>query len=261
LGCVPISLGAHNARVDAARELLAKKGRKEQQRFSFEGPTLLQEARDAGVRIEALYVTQHAYDAHPLIAALERDGLDVYVVDERAMRRISDLETPPGIVAVAPAALRTPCEILQASGTILLLADVNDPGNAGTLLRTAEAFGCAGVLAGSLGAEPHQPKVVRSAMGALFRLPLGVCGPDELQGILSGWTVTGLAADGEPLDGLSWGGERNIVVVGSERRGLGRWEPLCTRLAAIPMRGRAESLNAAVAGAIALYEAAKRPIS
>jgi TrmH family RNA methyltransferase len=254
---VPTPLGAHNARIDAARELLTKKGRKQQGRFSFEGGTLLQEAYDAGIPIEALYVTQHAYDTTPLVAQLERDGIPAYSVDERAMRRISDVDTPSGLLAVAPIRLSGVQEVLRDPGVVLLLADVSDPGNTGTLLRTAEAFGASGAILGSLGAEPHQPKVVRAAMGALFRLPLAMADPQAVRGLLDGWEVTGLAADGEPLHGLPWG-QRSIVAVGNERHGLGRWEALCTRVGAIPMRGHAESLNAAVAGSIALYEASKR---
>jgi RNA methyltransferase, TrmH family len=253
---VPTSLGAHNPRIDAARDLLTKKGRKAQGRFLFESPTLLQEARDAGVSIEEIYVTREACDRVHAIAQMERDGIPVYVVDERAMRRISDVETPSGVVAVAPIRLLPAHEILARSGVVLLLADVNDPGNAGTLLRTAEAFGVAGVIAGSLGAELHLPKVVRSAMGALFRLPLAVADPQSVAGLLQAWEVTGLSADGEPLRALHWA-RRALVAVGNERHGLGRWEALCGRLASIPMAGKAESLNAAVAGAIALYEATK----
>lgn len=256
---MPTSLGAHNPRIEAARDLLTKKGRREQGRFSFEGPTLLQEAHDARVPVEALYVTQDAYDRLPLAARLERDGVPVYVVDDRAMRRISDVETPSGVLAVAPIRPAALHGILREPGVVLLLADVSDPGNVGTLLRTAEAFGVAGVIAGSRGAEMHLPKVVRSAMGALFRLPLAAAEPEALRGALEGWEVTGLTACGEPLAGLRWG-ERSIVAVGNERHGLGRWEPLCTRFGSIPMPGKAESLNAAVAGAIALYEATKRQI-
>lgn len=254
---MPTSLGAHNPRIDAARDLLTKKGRKQHGRFSFEGATLLAEAREAGVPVEALYVTKDAYASTRTIAQFERDGVPVYLVDEPVMRRISDVETPAGILAVAPIRLAGAEEILEKGGTVLLLADLNDPGNTGTLLRTAEAFGVSGVIAGSLGAEPHLPKVVRSAMGALFRVPIALADPQALQGVLGGWEVTGLAAGGDPLHGLSWPSE-SIVAVGNERHGLGRWEPLCTRLGAIPMHGQAESLNAAVAGAIALYEATKR---
>lgn len=217
----------------------------------------MQEARDAGVPIETLYVTPEALDRLPLAAELEQGGTDVYVIDERAMRRISDLETPSGVLAIAPIQLQSAQELLQHDGVVLLLADLNDPGNAGTLFRTAEAFGARGVLVGSLGAEPHLPKVVRSAMGALFRLPTAVASPEEVRGVLEGWEVTGLAAGGKPLSALAWS-RRSVVAVGNERHGLGRWEPLCGRFGAIPMPGKAESLNAAVAGAIALYEATKR---
>ncbi len=254
---MPTSLGAHNVRVDLTRDLLTKKGRKEQGRFSFEGPTLLREAHESGVPIDAIYATQQSYERLELIAGLERDGVPVYLVDERTMQRISDVDTPSGILAVAPVPERGAADILATDGTVLLLADVSDPGNAGTLLRTAEAFGVAGVLAGSLGAEPYLPKVVRAAMGAVFRLPIAAVEPDALRGLLQGREVTGLAANGEPLGGLSWP-SNGVLAVGNERHGLGRWEALCTRFGSIPMSGNAESLNAAVAGAIALYEATRR---
>lgn len=254
---MPTFLGAHNARIDGARNLLTKKGRKEQQRFSFEGPTLLREACNAGVRIEALYLTQRAYEELPLCEQLEEQGVEVYLVDERSMCRISDVETPSGVLAVAAIPLHTAKRVLSTCDTVLLLADVNDPGNAGTLLRTAHAFGVGGVLAGSLGVDVHAPKVVRAAMGGLFRLQLAYADPADLTGLLNGWNVVGLHSGSEPLRGLQWGA-RVLLAVGSERRGLGRWQELCTTFASIPMPGKAESLNAAVAGAIALYEATNR---
>jgi TrmH family RNA methyltransferase len=253
---VPTSLGAHNARIDAARDLLTKKGRKQHGRYSFEGATLLEEAHRAGVPIETLYVTRDAYERTPLAQQLHANGVPVYIVDDRAMKRLSDVETPAGIVAVAPMRLASIESVLGADGVVLLLADVNDPGNTGTLLRTAEAFGVRGIIAGTLGAEPHLPKVVRSAMGAIFRLPIATADPDGAAPHLRGRQVTGLAAAGEPLEGLDWASGA-VLAVGNERHGLGRWEALCTRLAAIPMSGKAESLNAAVAGSIALYEATK----
>jgi len=253
---VPTPLGAHSARLELARELLSKKGRTQHGRFSFEGPTLLREAHDAGISIESLYATQDAYDSVPLIARLEAQGVPAYIVEQRAMRRISDVETPSGIVAVAPLRLRGVADILHGAGIVLLLADVADPGNVGTLLRAAEAFGVRGVIAGSLGAELYLPKVVRSAMGALFRVPAATADPEVLEPYAAAWPVTGLSTDGLPLPTLTWG-ERAIIAVGSERHGLGRWGALCARLASIPMTGKAESLNAAVAGSIALYEAVK----
>lgn len=253
---MPTPLGAHNARVDFARSLLDKKGRREHAAFSFEGPTLLAEALASGVELQALYATRTAYETTAAAAEAESRGVDVYLVDERTMAKISDVETPTGLLAVAPVRLESAAEILEAPGLVLGLADLNDPGNAGTLLRSAEAFGARGVIFGSRGAEPHHPKVVRAAMGAVFRLRMAVAAPADLHAVAGDWQITGLAASGERIDRLSWHG-KHLVLVGNERRGMGPWEPLCTRLGAIPMSGEAESLNAAVAGSIALYEAAK----
>jgi RNA methyltransferase, TrmH family len=254
---VPTLLGAHNARIDLARELLTKKGRREHSRFTFEGPTLLADALAAGTRVEAIYATEAAYATTPAAKEFETAGAPVYLVDDRTMARISDVQTPSGIVAIAPIALYGPGELLEEPGVVLALADINDPGNAGTLLRSAEAFGATRVLFGSRGVEPHLPKVVRGAMGAIFRLKVGIATPADLHAVLGDWEVTGLTAEGEPLGHLHWYA-RSLLVVGNERRGLGPWEPLCTRVAAIPMHGDAESLNAGVAGSIALYEATKR---
>jgi TrmH family RNA methyltransferase len=254
---VPTPLGAHNARLDVARDLLTKKGRRDRGLFSFEGPTLLADALESGTPIESLYVTKAMYEATPLALELESRGVDVYIVDERSMRKISDVETPSGIVAVAPARLDAAADLLDAPGVVLVLADVNDPGNAGTLLRSAEAFGVDRVIFGSRGVEPHNPKVVRAAMGAIFRERIAVVTPADLHAVLGDWEVVGLTAEGEPLHGVRWH-HRCALVVGNERHGLGPWQPLCTHFASIPMRGQADSLNAAIAGSIALYEAAKR---
>lgn len=254
---MPTPLGAHNARIDLARDLLTKKGRREQGAFSFEGPTLLAEAVASGANISEVHVTQAAYEQTPIVLELESRGVPTYTVDDRTMQKISDLETPSGIVAIAPIRLYGAADLLEIPGVVLVLADLNDPGNAGTLLRSAEAFGVDRVIFGSRGAEPHHPKVVRSAMGAIFRMRIASATPADVHAVIGDWDVTGLASEGERLDRLSWG-QRNALLVGNERHGIGPWEPLCTRLAAIPMHGGAESLNAAVAGSIALYEATKR---
>ncbi|HEY5425016.1 MAG TPA: RNA methyltransferase, partial [Candidatus Tumulicola sp.] len=125
-------------------------------------------------------------------------------------------------------------------------------------LRSADAFGAVGVLFGRLGVDPYHPKVVRGAMGALFRLKMGIADPPEAAAAATaaGFTVLGLRAGGERLAGVSWPA-RTALVVGHERRGLDRWEPICERRIGIAMDGRADSLNAAIAGSIALYEATK----
>lgn len=238
------------------RALRSVKGRSEQKRFAFEGATLLGEAQAARLAVEELYATQAAYDATPLVREYDASGTPTFIVTTQAVAAISDLATPSGIVAVAPIRLRTLEELFKLGPPVLVLADVADPANAGTLLRSADAFGCPGVVFGRLGVDPYHPKVARGAMGALFRLAVAIAEPAELEAAAAsaGFTVEGLAAQGEPLAEERWD-KPVALIVGHERHGLGRWAPHCRRVLAIPMARRAESLSAAVAGSIALYEA------
>jgi len=250
------ALGLHSERLRRLRALRTHKARRELGRFAFEGPTLLAEAVAAGFPIEELYATQAAYDAESLIHELEAAGSEVFIVPASAAERISDVQSPSGVVAVGPVRLHSPEALFSAGSPLLVLADLNDPANAGTLLRSADAFGCAGVLFGRLGVDPYHPKVVRGSMGAVFRLALAVGDPAETAAAASaaGVRIAGLAAWGEPIAAAELGPPLAILV-GHERRGLGAWESLCAKVFSIPMRGRAESLSAAVAGSIALYEA------
>jgi RNA methyltransferase, TrmH family len=252
--------GAHADRIGRARDLLSVKGRREHGRFSFEGPTLLDEALRSNVAIEELYVTQRVLDANEAVAKLDADGFPVYLVDERTLDKLSDLETPTGLVAVAPLPV-TPLARLLEHPLVLVLAEINDPGNAGTLLRSAEAFGAGGVVFGRLGVDPFHPKVVRAAMGAIFRLGLAVADPATLRAAskASGTEVLGLEADAPDIQ-ASPRAQRTALVIGHERRGLGDWEALCARKVGIPMADSAESLNASVAGSIALYELSRQAV-
>lgn len=250
-------LAARNARVDYARELLGKKGRREHGRFIFEGATLLREAVGAATPIETLYVTAAAFRESALVRELDGNGVETFILEDRTFAKISDLESPSGIAAVARIAISAAPDLLQAPGLVLVLADLNDPGNAGTLLRSAEAFGVGRVIFGPAGVEPYHPKVVRGAMGATFRLALAVAGPEDLRRAADGWEVVGTAAGGATIGSRAFG-ERSLLVVGHERSGLGAWATVCDRFVSIPMHGRADSLNAAVAGSLALYEATKQ---
>ena len=251
---MPTALGAGNPRIAATRALLAKDGRAAAGRYAFEGETLLAEAARSGVALDEIFVTPERYAASDLVRRFEADGTPVYLVEPRLIRRISDVETPSGIVATTAIPRRSAAELLAEGGLGLLLADVSDPTNVGTLLRSAEAFGITSAIFGDRGADPYLPKVVRGAMGAHFRLRLAVAGPEALDGY--GEPVIGLEAGGTPLDAEPWP-RACLLAVGNERHGLGRFRDRCTALRAIPMDGAAESLNAAVAGSIALYEASK----
>jgi TrmH family RNA methyltransferase len=249
-------LGAHNPRLAAVRALLTSKGRREQSAFSFEGATLLQEAIDSAMPLHEVFASGEMLQS-TAIAAARAAGIPVSAVDERGMRRISDLETPAGVLAVAAVRYTPLADVFARPGFVAVLAGLNDPGNAGTLLRSAEAFGIDRVVFGTPGVDPYHPKVVRGAMGALFRMEIAAGTPGDIRSAAEEWTAVGLAAAGEPIAAMEWPA-RSMIVVGHERHGLGPFGAICGRLAAIPMRGRTESLNAAVAGSIAFYEATKR---
>ncbi|HTX02375.1 MAG TPA: RNA methyltransferase [Candidatus Acidoferrales bacterium] len=241
---------------DIVRSLLRRKGRREHGLFLLEGPSLLDEALKSQLAVLEVRATTEAGEAaRPLLQRARTAGAELVEISSRSLDRLSDLESPPGIIAVARTRTRPVDELLALPGLLLLLAGVADPGNAGTLVRTAEAFGAAGVIFGEGGVEPYHPKVVRAAMGSLFRLPHGTAAS---AGLAAGASRAGraiIAADreGSPLPGFSFP-PNPVIAIGSERGGVAAWLPDWDSSVAIPHAGPTESLNAAVAGAIVLYE-------
>ncbi len=255
---MPQPLASSNPRIAAVKQLQTPRGRREAGRYLVEGPLLLEEARRSGVVLEACYATERGA-GNGVAQSLERDGIPLFIVDERTFARISDVETPTGLLGVAPTRYADLSAMLAGTEPILLLAGVADPGNAGTLVRTAEAFGVSSVIFGAGGVEPYGPKVVRAAMGALFRANVVVARADTLitEARLAGRPIVATALDGEPLPQFVFP-PRTILAVGNERHGVASWLPGWDRALAIPQIGQTESLNAAIAGSIVLYELAKQ---
>ncbi len=252
---MPTALSPHNPRIERVRDLRTPRVRREQGRFVFEGPTLLAEAAGSGLPILELYGTAAALAANAaLVAALEGAGSAVFEVAERTLARLSEVEAPAGLVAVARQPAGDPASILERPGPVLLLAGVSDPGNAGTLLRSAEAFGAAGVLFGRGGVDPFAAKVVRAAMGSLFRLPVAAVAAEELlaAAAAAGRPVVAATLDGEPLASAVLPANA-IVAVGHERHGVGAFLARWDQSVRIEQASATESLNAAVAGSILLY--------
>jgi TrmH family RNA methyltransferase len=254
---VPTALSPHSPRLTAVRDLLTPRGRRAAALFGAEGATLLAEADRAGLRPRELFATPSGlqrFDA----GRYEAEGIPVFELPDRAFARLSDLDTPSGILGIFPLPERSAADVLALPGLVLVLAGVSDPGNAGTLVRSAEAFGAAGVLFGRGGADPYAPKVVRAAMGSLFRVPVASVAADELAAIAkaSGRQIVVADTEGEDLGAVALPGDA-IVAIGNERRGVRDWLPQWDRAVRIPQRGMTESLNAAVAGSIVLYEIAR----
>jgi TrmH family RNA methyltransferase len=249
---VATTLGLHAPRLDAVRELLTKRGRREAGRFIVEGPTMLEEARGAGAEPEALYATKAGATLHARLVSAFDDRL--YVVPDRAMARLSDVETSPGILGVFPTRLHPLDALLSAGKAAAVLAGVADPGNAGTLLRTAEIFGIERAIFVGDGVEPYNPKVVRATMGAIFRLGIAVCEPSELANAAAaaGYRIVATGRAGVPLPDFRFPA-KPLIAIGNERHGVAHVLPQYDDEVAIPHLGRGESLNASIAGGIIFY--------
>lgn len=248
----------------AAKSLHLKKHRREQRCFLVEAPTAVESLLDApGIVTERIFVLEGLALPDALLAKAAAREVEVLAVESRTMHALSSTQTPPGIVAVArffhqaPAALETIAGDTASPCTILILHDLADPGNAGTLMRSAEAFGAAAVCCGAGGVDPYNEKVARASLGSMFHLPL-VCYEDwtVLAGVLGRIGVAVVAAEAGAPDVRSVTLPRRIaLVVGNERHGVAAVPDGAVGIrVGIPQASRAESLNAAVAGSIVLYE-------
>jgi TrmH family RNA methyltransferase len=192
-----------------------------------------------------------------LLDLLATQRVAVHETGERELAALADTETPQGILAVAPipSAGLDDLDVAREPAVIVVLDAVQDPGNFGTLARTAEALGAAGVVALPGTVDPWNPKSVRAAMGSSFRLPIVPAAWDELAPWLGerGFATLAAAAGGEPLPDPP--PARAALVLGNEGAGVSaETMARADRVVGIPLRGRAESLNVAAAGAVLMYE-------
>jgi TrmH family RNA methyltransferase len=225
----------------------------------LEGANVVSTALEAGADLEALYAAPGAEDACPeLLAAASAQGLPVLWLADGVLERVSDTVTPQPVLAVARR--RAPVlGDLAAADLVVVGIDVRDPGNAGTLVRSAEAAGASGVVFCRGSVDVTNPKTVRASAGALFHVPVVEGGdPQEVLGVLGdlGLVRMGAAARGGVAPDRADLTRPVALVFGNEAHGLpadllGDLDGLVT----IPMPGRAESLNLGMAAAILLYEA------
>lgn len=255
-----------NAGIKAARRLARRRGRDEGDRFLVEGPAV-DEAYDI---LERLYVTG---DAHAAVASrAAAAGVEVVVVDEAVMSALSDTVTAQGVVGVARSARPSLVGLFDQlpTGRVLVADGVADPGNAGTLVRTADAAGFDGVVFTTGSVDPRHPKVVRASVGSLFHLP--VVDRVEAADLVTACATSGLRLIGADARAATTSDAcdlrtRVALVVGNERHGL---SPLLDAAldvrVAIPMHtaprpgytGAAESLNLAVSAAVLMLESARQ---
>lgn len=178
-------------------------------------------------------------------------------VPEDVMRSLSPAESPQGVLSVCAMEEAALPEVLPG-GRYVVLDGVQDPGNVGTILRTADAFHADGMFLVNACADLYNPKTVRATMGAVFRCPVWSCAPEELKGLLkaSGLPLYGAALRSDTVDARRVDYGRCAMAIGSEGKGLSEeMLSLCDKTILIPMSEHCESLNAAIAASVLLWEA------
>ena len=252
----------NNPLVKAAAELKQKKHRQQRGLFLAEGLRTVEEAV-AFKAVESIFYT--AIEDDRTRAVLEKAAeqqLKLYCVSENVMKKIADTETPQGIIAVCKMQ-DTQLEDLLASGKMLLVLDrVGDPGNVGTMLRTADAAGLGGLVLLKGSVDIYAPKTVRSSMGSLFHVPVlaGVSEQDFIESAhRAGYELLVTCLDGaDNLYKADLHG-RLAFVMGNEANGVSTGLlAAADKRVFIPMAGRAESLNVAMAAGIVMFEALRQ---
>ncbi len=263
-------LTERSSRVAAAHRLLRRSRRIEAGEFLAEGEqavtAALAYARDHPGVVRELFVTPEAAARHvDLVRAAYATDVEVSVVNRRAMELLSDTQTPQGIIARC-ATLDVP--LAEAVGgspkLVAVLVDANDPGNAGTVVRLADAAGADAIVFAGESVDPFNPKAVRASVGSIFHLPIArATDTDELLAALAAAGLSVLATTGSAETDLDVAGRDGVLdlptawLFGSEAHGLPAHLVAAADAAVrVPIHGKAESLNLATAAAICLYASA-----
>ncbi|MBR5641095.1 MAG: RNA methyltransferase [Firmicutes bacterium] len=253
-----------NRTVKLAASLSEKKYRDALGAYLIEGPNLVREALQQGVNVKFIFTGAGALDQQTerseILELAENSGSAVFVLSEDCFEKVTATSTSQGIAAVAEKRGWQAGDVFTDRANVLVLDRIQDPGNLGTLLRTAEAAGFSGALLIKGGADPYGPKAVRAGAGCIFRFPLLLCeSAGEALAMLAEqrkkvWTahMSGTPCWQAPL------ANDIALVIGNEGNGA---DPLFlkeTEAVTVPMAGRTESLNAAAAAAILMYESMRQ---
>ena len=234
------------------------KHRKESGLFVLEGLRICDDAYNNNIKFDKLIVTKSALEKHNkyIKKFLKISGKN-YVLNDNLFKKISDTNSPQGIIAVA----KIPHFMNQISptGRYIALENIGDPSNLGAIARTAEALGINGIILSDYGCDPYSPKSLRSSMGTLLRLPLYIT--DDITQYISKNNLRSFACvvdrDECSINGIDFS-DGDVLLIGNEANGLKEdTKKSAYKRVTIKMAGKAESLNAAAAAAIAMWEMVK----
>lgn len=226
--------------------------------FILEGLRICMDAFDNGIVFDKLIISKTSLEKHPQeIERFTENSADVVLVPDSLFEKISDTDSPQGILVVA-ARPKNDLEVKQG-GKYIAAENIGDPTNLGAISRTCEALGADGLLLSKGCCDPYSPKSLRASMGTLLRIPVIVL-EDFINDIKSsGLKTYGCVVDKTalPISEVKFA-DGSAVLIGNEANGLTKeTKQLCDTLVTIPMKGKAESLNAAAAASIAIWEMMK----
>ena len=237
----------------------SNKARKENGLFVLEGLRICFDAYDNGILFDKLIISHTAFEKYPKdIEKLSKKAAECYKIPDGLFKKISDTTSPQGIIAVSKIPSRDTLAI-NPNGRYIALENMADPSNLGAVARTAEALGVTGIILSHGGCDPYSPKSLRASMGTLLRLPVIVL--DDFSNSLK---KTGLKSYAAVVDGdaksatdISFS-DGMVLIIGNEANGITEeTKALADERITIRMSGKAESLNAAVAAAILMWEMMK----
>ncbi len=249
---------AKNPKVAAAMRLRKRAYREEDRRFLVEGAQGVREALEPPVALEALLTTD---PDDPLAVRARQLGVEVHHVTPELIERVTSTVTPQPLVGIAPHR-HVELSALDVGGMVVVLHEVRDPGNAGTILRSADAAGASGVVFTASSVDPYNPKTVRASAGSLFHLPV-------VRGVATDLAIAELRRRGVRILALDPAGTEDLYrcglagpvafVFGNEAHGLpAEVAEAADATVRVPHLGRAESLNLAAAATVCLFEWARR---
>lgn len=237
-----------------------RKFRKEMQEMVCEGEKMLGEALSSGMDIHDILVAEDAELDTALLRQAEGQGAKLYICPSSLLGKVSNVKTPQGVVFSCERPVAE-LRVLQGAKRLMVLEGLQDPGNLGTIIRTADAFALDGIILCEGCVDPTSPKVVRATMGAAFRMPIAAASLEQTVAFLREQNMplyaAALSESSVPLTHVDL--TRAAVMIGNEGRGITKKAAaLCTQQIIIPMDGRAESLNASVAASIIMYEMSRK---
>ena len=257
-----------NPRVKEWAGLLDKKNRERSGRFLIEGVHLVMEALKAGAQLDAVvFDTERGWPSELTPWTKDVPNLEIFAASPAVMAKCSDTDTVPPVFAIAAKPAVEPASLYRDGALVVVLDGLRDPGNVGTIIRTADAFGAVGVVAVAGTVDAASPKVVRSSAGSVFHIPVcQVASFADARALIHGRSAALLGTSGgagslslsdllvQGVSARSRLSQSHAWVFGNEARGLSGDEMrLCDALVSIPMSGDAESLNVASAAATCLF--------